>query len=540
MDINKKIQIVSSLEKIFPDSKDTFTEFDSFSMLKNEKKSFQIVFKADKGERIEFSVTSPIESNMEFSYVKLIPAKMTRNKKYDDYYISADRHEFPDLLIPLNENACTAEYNGLNAVWVQISGNLEAGNYECEFSCGPDKAKISIEVIDGSLPEQELIYTNWFYTDCLMSHYGFDAFSPEYWQCTENFLRRAAEYGMNCVLTPLFTPPLDTQVGGERPTVQLVDVTVTGKNEYKFSFEKLDKWIEICERCGIKYFEMSHLFTQWGAKHAPKIIAVKNGREKKIFGWLTSASGKKYRLFIGQFADALKKYINKKGIKERCIFHVSDEPAKRQLKAYSKAAKLIHENFSDFRITDALSDFSFYKNGVVETPIPATDHIEPFIGEVPELWAYYCSAQGEKYVSNRFFDMPSARNRILGFQLYKYDVKGFLHWGYNFYYTRFSKRLADPYTEPDAGGKFPAGDSFVVYPGKNYEPLDSLRLYVFYDGFQDMLALKLLEKLTSKEKAMAILEGDAEKPITFSEYPHSAEWILNTREKINSEIKKNL
>ena len=119
-------------------------------------------------------------------------------------------------------------------------------------------------------------------------------------------------------------------------------------------------------------------------------------------------------------------------------------------------------------------------------------------------------------------------------------MKGFLHWGYNFYYTRFSKRLVNPFTESDAGGKFPAGDSYVVYPGKNYEPLDSLRLHVFYDGFQDMLALKLLEKLTSKEKATAIIEGELEKPLTFSEYPHSAEWILKTREKINSEIKKNL
>ncbi len=540
MESIRKIQIVSSLEKIFPNSGDDLSSFDFFSMLKNEKKSFQLVFKAEKGEKIEFTVESPLEKNMRFSYVKLIPAKMTLPYKYDDYYLDSDRREFPDLLEPIEGYSFTAKYNGLNSVWVQISGDISAGSYESIFSCGGDTAVINTEVIDAKLPDQELIYTNWFHTDCLMSYYGFSAFSPEYWQCTENFLRRAAEYGMNCVLTPLFTPPLDTQVGGERPTVQLVDVTVTGKNKYSFSFDKLDKWVEMCERCGIKYFEMSHLFTQWGAKHAPKIVAVKNGREKKIFGWLTSASGKRYRLFIEQFAAELKKYISKKGIKERCIFHVSDEPAKRQLKAYSKAAAIIHENFSDFRITDSLSDFSFYKNGVVETPIPATDHIEPFIGEVPELWAYYCSAQGQKYVSNRFFAMPSERNRILGFQLYKYDVKGFLHWGYNFYYTRFSKRLVDPFTESDAGGKFPAGDSYVVYPGENYEPLDSLRLHVFYDGFQDMLALKLLEKLTSKEKATAIIEGELEKPLTFSEYPHSAEWILKTREKINSEIKKNL
>lgn len=537
---NKKIRIVSPLEKVFPDSEDTFENFRSFSMMKNEKKSFQIVFSADKNASVKFEVNSPLRKYFKFSLVKLIPAKLTRPKKADDYYIDKKRHAYPDLLIPIDGYSFTAEHSGFNCVWAQISGELPAGEFDAQFTCGDESVKINIRVIDAVLPKQELIYTNWFHTDCLMSYYGFAAFSTEYWQCAEKFLRRAAEYGMNCVLTPLFTFPLDTRVGGKRPTVQLVDVRVTGKDKYEFSFDNLDKWIELCEKCGIEYFEMSHLFTQWGARHAPKIIAEYSGGKKKIFGWRTKASGKRYRLFTEQFAAALKKYIEKKGIKNRCIFHVSDEPAKHQLRSYSKAADIIRKNFNGFKIADALSDFSFYKKGVVETPIPATDHIEPFIGNVPELWTYYCSAQGEKYVSNRFFDIPSERNRIIGFQLYKFNVKGFLHWGYNFYYTRFSKRLADPFTEPDAGAKFPAGDSFVVYPGKNFEPLDSLRLHIFYDGLQDVLALQLLESLAGREKAVSVLEEGLKTPLTFSEYPHSAAWLLNTRERINEEIKKYL
>lgn len=532
------IKIISPLEKVFFDSADDFDSFSAFSMMKNEKKSFQLLFSAGQGERVRFSVTSPLKEYMRFSLAESIPAKMTRPDKADDYYIRGGRHEFPDLLLPLEDCAFTAQRGGMCCVWVHLSGDLPAGSFEARFTCNEKSEAVKIEVIGAVLPRQELIYTNWFHTDCLMSYYGFEAFSPAYWQCAEKFLRRAAEYGMNCVLTPLFTPPLDTQVGGERPTVQLVDVQVTGKNEYAFSFDKLDQWIETCEKCGIEYFEMSHLFTQWGAKHAPKIVARKNGKEKKIFGWATKASGKKYAAFLAQFATALKKYIKEKGIAQRCIFHVSDEPQARQLKAYKKAAGIVHQNFKGFKIADALSDFSFYKSGVVETPIPATDHIAPFIGNVPQLWAYYCGAQGSKYVSNRFFDMPSERNRIIGFQLYKFDVEGFLHWGYNFYYTRYSKRLADPFTEPDAGAKFPAGDSFVVYPGKNFEPLDSLRLHVFYDGLQDMLALKLLESLAGRDRAVSVLEEGLKSPLTFSEYPHSAEWLLSTRERINSEIKK--
>ena len=136
--------------------------------------------------------------------------------------------------------------------------------------------------------------------------------------------------------------------------------------------------------------------------------------------------------------------------------------------------------------------------------------------------------------------MPSERNRILGLQLYKYNVKGFLHWGYNFYYSQYSKAVIDPFETADAGGKFPSGDSYVVYPGKNGMPLDSLRLHVFYDGIQDMLALKLLESKIGYDKTLEIIEKGIDNPITFTEYPHDARWLEDIREQVNTAISDNM
>lgn len=532
----KKVIIASSLDKIFPDSSNIY-ELDKFSMLKNEKKAFQLVFSAEKGEKISFTVESDLSDYMNFSVVKMMRGGYVAAKDADDYYIKGHHEYYPDMLVPIRDSSFIAESNGYNSVWVQIKGDsLPAGVHTINVKSDKGSCSINVLVIDASLPEQSLIFTNWFHTDCLMSIYGFEAFSDEYWKTVENFLRRAVEYGMNCVLTPLFTPPLDTKVGGERPTVQLVDVKVIGKNQYSFGFDRLDKWIEMCDRCDIKYYEMSHLFTQWGAKHAPKIIAEKNGVQKKIFGWRTFASGKRYRLFIEQFAKALTEYIDKKEIREKCFFHVSDEPAQSMKRAYAKAAKIVRDNFQNFKIIDALSSYDFYKNGLIELPIPANDHIEPFIGNVPELWTYYCCAQGSKYVSNRFFAMPSERNRVLGLQLYKFNVKGFLHWGYNFYYSQFSKAVINPFEVTDAGGKFQCGDSFVVYPGEGGQPLDSLRLHVFYDAFQDMRALQLLESKIGYDKTLAIVEEGLDKPISFTEYPHDAHWLADVRERVNQAI----
>ncbi len=537
---------VSSLEKIFPDSDLSNKNYNDFSMLKNERFHFQIAVSAKKGDCLCLSIDSPLSDFCRISYVQMIPAGLNAPKKSDDYYISKNKTEYPDLLVPTDKGCFTAEYDGWNTFWIEIykKDGLPAG--EQTVLCSAEKngtkteAVLHCTVIDAKLPKQELIYTNWFYTDCLMQYYGFEAFSDEYWRVTESFLRRAQEYGMNCVLTPLFTPPLDTKIGGERPTVQLVDVEVIGRHQYKFGFEKLDRWIEMCDRCGIEFYEMCHLFTQWGAKHAPKIMAKKDGTVQQIFGWKTRAAGKAYKRFLEQFAKALLDYIDRKDIRKKCLFHISDEPSGAMLRSYKKASKIVHQYFTDVKIIDALSDFKLYEKGLIETPIPANDHIEPFIGKVPELWTYYCCVQADKSVSNRFFSMPSERNRILGYQLYKFDVKGFLHWGYNFYFRQYSKGLIDPYKVTDADGAFSSGDSFVVYPGKDGTPLDSLRLHVFYDAFQDMLALQLLESKIGKEKAVSILEEGLSAPLTFNDYPHSAEWLLETRERINREIQEQI
>ncbi|MDE5995302.1 MAG: DUF4091 domain-containing protein, partial [Eubacterium sp.] len=473
--------------------------------------------------------------------VEYLPSEFAINEKTaDDYVIRSKDGYYPDLLLPTDSSIKLK--NGVKTIWFEINPaeNLEAGKHEIEITVSSDDDKksvsVEVEVINCSLEKQSLIFTNWFHSDCLMQEYGFEAFSDEYWRVVKNYMAVACEHGMNCILTPLFTPSLDIAVGGERPTVQLIDVTVTN-GKYSFNFDKLKKWIETAQSCGIEYFEMAHFFTQWGARFAPKIMATVDGEYKQIFGWKTLVISKKYKRFLTEFSAELKSFIEATGLKKKTLIHVSDEPNASQTFTYRIAANTIKKLFDGYKIIDALSDFKFYKKGLVNTPIPANDHITPFIGNVPELWTYYCCAQDNKYVSNRFFSIPSQRNRVLGYQLYKYDVKGFLHWGFNFWNTRYSKMKINPYEITDAGKAFQSGDSYVVYPKKDGTPLCSLRLKVFYDGFQDMMALQTLEKLAGREKTLAVLEDGLEKELTFSEYPHSKKWQLETRERINSEIK---
>ncbi len=534
---------LSSLSKVFSDEKPSIENFTSFSMLKKERSSFQIALYSDEDVTLNFTVEGWQKDAINTYFVEEIQSDFPAYKDSDDYFLRKTPGKYPDLLLPITDKV---ELKGgmWQSIWIELDSSCVcADTYNVVFTASNNEeklsAKITVEVIDAELPTSPLICTHWFHNDCLATYYKVDVFSEEHWSIIENYVKNAARHGINFILTPLFTPPLDTAIGGERPTVQLVDVEKNG-NKYIFGFDKLKRWVEMCDRCGIKYFEMSHLYTQWGAKHAPKIVATVNGEEKKIFGWKTRAGGKEYNNFLSQFATALVKFIDENGLRERCYFHVSDEPNRTHYFTYKKRSKVIATLFEGFKVIDALSDIKFFKKGVVKYPIPANNHVEDFVGKTREFWTYYCCAQHKEYVSNRFFAMPSARNRVLGVQLYKYNAVGFLQWGYNFWYSQHSKSEIDPFKVTDAGKAFPSGDAFVVYPGKDRAPLNSLRLKVFYDAIQDFSAMKLLESKIGREKVIEIIEKEAGTSITMKNYPHGNDFVLTTRELINKAIKENL
>lgn len=541
--------LLSSLEKVFADERPQAAPCQKGTALRNEAFSFQLAYRG-KGQiirPIEVSVESPLADHIRVYNVGLIPVEYPLTPDHDDNVLRTTPGLYPDLLEPIEEvppMARVAFPHQWRALWIAVHNpeGLEPGTYPIYITLKNRDGEIlsedvfELEILAAQLPPQKLIHTEWLHTDCIATWYGLEIFSEDYWQMVEKYVQTAVDFGVNMILTPIFTPPLDTDIGGERPTVQLVEVTKEG-DQYSFDFTKLDRWIAMCRRCGVEYFEFSHLFTQWGAYHAPKIMAWENGELKRIFGWDTNARSPEYTGFLDQFLPALVEFIKEHGIADKCYFHVSDEPSIWDLESYGAASAAVKKHLSDFPVIDSLSNFEFYETGLVEHPIPASDHIEPFLeNNVPDLWTYYCSAQ-HRDVAQRFMAMPSARNRILGVQLYKFQIKGFLHWGFNFYYSQQSVHAIDPYRVTDGMYWVPAGDTFVVYPGKE-GPLPSLRLFVLREALQDLRALELLEKAAGRAEVMSILEADLASPITFKDYPTTAEWLLRIRQTVNERLKR--
>ena len=242
--------------------------------------------------------------------------------------------------------------------------------------------------------------------------------------------------------------------------------------------------------------------------------------------------GEEYKSFLSQFIPAVIGEFKKRGLDKKCFFHVSDEPSLDMLEQYQRCKALIEPYLEGYPIIDALSNFEFYSKGVLKKPVPHTRGAKPFIdAKVEGLWVYYCGG-GKGGVSDRSISMPSARTRMLGIQLYKFNIEGFLHWGYNFYNTCGSYGVLDPFNNPDGAYFTPAGDCFLVYPGTDGKAWESLRINALREAVDDIRALELYEQKFGREAAEALIAEDAGCELDFLTYPTDPEYLIGLREKI--------
>jgi len=532
------VRTLNSLAKVFMDLPldETMTKSEG-TMLKNEVYGFQFAFRfADMtGARgVEISAESDLGDALSIRFIDYVPCDFTMYPDDLEVTVHPQPGLFPDPLKKIDWQLF-AQSDSWRAVWISIDGTkneIKPGKHviTCKVQTGLeiDTTDFTLTVLDKKLPNQKLIQTNWFHCDSLCQYYHVDFNSDEFWRITENFARSAVEHGINMLLTPIFTPPLDTAYMGERLTIQLIDVEKNG-DKYAFGFNKLYHWIEMCKRVGVEYYEISHLYTQWGCKYAPKIMATENGTYKKLFGWDTDAHGEEYKNFLSQLLPALTKELKNAGIADTCYFHVSDEPGIEMLEDYKSASDFIKPYLKDFHIFDALSSVEFYQTGAVPCPVPSIDHAQKFIDlGVQNLWAYFCC--GQVTTANRFLAFESARHRILGMQLFKFDIVGFLQWGYNFYNTFLSIKPLDPYSNTTGGNWVPGGDTFIVYPGADGDVVSSIRFEVMREAMQDMRAMQALAAKIGKDAVVKLFEYD---DLQLTNFKADANWLISVREKIN-------
>ena len=261
-----RAKIISSLEKVR--LTDKIADLEAVTQLKaarGERVSFQVAVEdpLEKGVKRAMGLTISMRSRLSkyirgFSVGQVPMAMPVYVERYSGEYITTEPGLMPDVLYPLKKQKYyTQLYSPVSFLFTaELPRDLEPGKYPvCITLKGVNdgvavKVRLVIEVVEAVLPENDLRYTQWFHCDSIASYFGVKMQSQKHWKLIEKFIATAAHTGITMLLTPIFTPPLDTAIGTYRATMQLVDMEKKG-DTYTFGFAKLERWVALCKKYGI-------------------------------------------------------------------------------------------------------------------------------------------------------------------------------------------------------------------------------------------------------------------------------------------------
>jgi hypothetical protein len=518
--------LATSLIRHFPSSPIGADRTLTLDVARGERVAFQAAFRtADEPRTVTASVEAPEGLTVCVRRVGYVPMPHLNTRVPRAEIDGADflPGYVPDPLFP--ESTIVAGPWETQTFWltVTVPTDLAPGTYPLTVTLQPDNGAaqtLEATVVVHPLvlsPRRDFPVTHWFYPDALCDWYKTELWEESFWTILAPYLDNLVTHGQDTLYVPVFTPPLD---GVKRPT-QLLGVTRTGER-YQFDWTLVERWVRMALAHGIRYFEWTHLFTQWGVAHALRIYEGHGEGGTLLWAPETGATSETYRTFLSQFLPAFKEFLQAHDLMAQSFFHLSDEPhGEAHLANYRAAREVLRELAPWMPVMDALSEISFAQEGLTDIPVPVINHAPAFIAAGFPAWAYFCCSPRGAYL-NRFLDTPLPKLRMSGWLFFRTQVRGFLHWGYNYWYKCQTSQLIDPFTVTD-GLHWPGwayGDTFMVYPGPD-GPIDSLRWEVFAESLQDY-ALLQAAGVSPDDPLLAALHD-------YADFPKSAAWIAEAR-----------
>ena len=447
----------------------------------------------------------------------------------------------PDPLFPENR---TGIYNSLaiQPFWVTLAVPAEArpGLHELSVRMSVDGcadiAELHIELDVSSLvlnPRKNFPVTHWWNADGIADAYKVEVFSDEWFKLAEPYLKNMVSHGSNVIFVPLFHHRREIV---QRPAQLLVvDEKVPG--EYDIDWSRVRRFVRMAKKAGFEYFEWPHFWHMKitpqneiiGADEPARVYRKLDGKYIPIVPGDASAMDERWIGFLKKLLPELRTLIREEGLEKISYYHVSDEPGGNQIDIdnYRACREKLHElaPWTDGRVMDAMSDVRYGRLKLIDYPVPNVAAAADYIAAGIPHWVYYCCGPVGLY-TNRFFDTPLPKTRMIGMCCYKLRALGFLHWGYNYWYVMDlgGNPVPQDYVDPLIGTAVqPYGDAHVVYPGAS-GPIDSIRWEVFAEGLQDYAILQTAG--VSPDDALLAEIKD------YAYFPRDEAWMRETLRKV--------
>lgn len=390
--------------------------------------------------------------------------------------------KFPDyLMIEKQINILKKKYQ---SVWltVHIPQNAESGTYDgkviVKSNIGEQTLPVNLTIFPLNMPEERnLKVTEWYNTRNFSKVHGIDEqYSPEWFAMLKKYAENMVEHRQNVFRVPAGT----------------IEIYKSAADELEFDFTRFDQIAEVFWSTG----KMDYLETGEFARFGPegwvdeKVILSDFNVKDISSGNLISLPGEKV---LPIFLPALESHLRQKGWLNKTLFHVKDEPSQHNVLSWIEFSRYIHNHAHDLKRIDAVE--TPYLLDDIEIVVPKLDHFNSWYDtyrKAPEkgveLWFYTVGIFQGSLLPNKTIDMPLIDSRIMHWLNYKYDAKGYLHWGWNAWNE-------NPFHET---GKH-IGDGWHVYPTKN-GVMNSLRWEQMRNGIQDYECFLMLEKRISSLK----------------------------------------
>ena len=494
---------------------------------RNETLSFQIALRSNRREPVPVRVIAdgPADIQVRVRRVGLVPVHHLNTKTPLD---EVDGIEHIPGFVPdplFDEDTTRLPYKETAAFWITVrtTSKCRSGNRQIKIRVEHESKTIkklvaTIRVHPVTInARQDFPFFQWSYSDAILDWYGFKAFDAPFWKMQEVYMKNMTSHFQDAIMVPMLTPSLD---GVKRPT-QLLKVQKDKKN-YTFDWADVRRYVRMAKKAGFKYFEWPPFFTQWGVENAIRVYQGQGEDERLLWKPETGATSPTYKNFLAQLMPAFKKFLQREGILDQSFFHISDEPdGKEHLNNYKKARAMLQEVAPWVKTMDAVSEIAYGRDKITDMPISRITVAKQFGEENIPRMTYFCSNPREKYL-NRLMDTPLIKIRMAGWLFYRFQVNGFLHWGYNYWYKSKTRTLIDPYTET-SGQQWPSwayGDTFMVYPGEK-GPVDSIRWEIFSQSMQDYALLQSLN-IDPNDHLLSSLKD-------FNDFPKRLTWFKKAR-----------
>ncbi len=386
---------------------------------------------------------------------------------------------FPDCLA--EERQCDMTNGALKAIYLtlRIPAAAEPGEYRGNLtvSSGETTAAlpVTLTVYPLTLPDQRhVLVAEWFSTGQFKKFHGVEsAQSDRYWQILRAYAKNMVEHRQNTFEIRL----------------SLIKTMLDDNGKYSFDFSEFDRFAQVFWDTG----RMDAMETGPVTERVPGGWSSPNIKIREFFTVYEKADGKAKKVggeeYLANFLPAFVNHLREKKWLDKTLFHICDEPANHNVTDWQQASDFIHRHAPELRRIDAIETPHCLDR--LEVWVPKLDHLSTWQGTFEdaqrrgnEMWFYTVGIYQGGSLMNKTVDVRLIETRLMHWLNYRYDLKGYLHWGFN-------QWTADPWNAPGQH----RGDGWHVYPKKD-GLLDSLRWEQMRNGLQDYECLWLLEDKT--------------------------------------------